>query len=158
MPDWYYRDDQDRTVGPLRPGELLSMIRSGELSEDTLIRKDDSQWVRSIEINGLWAAAAAPETEFYCPVCGIEISKPPVRCPKCAKFVDKAVGKIKKPSVSAKQLAKLREAATQPVERTPSTHTRSNIENDIPIPHTPRPDLEADTSSGWWRSLLPKKK
>ncbi len=146
MPEWYYRDRQDSTVGPLTPHELLDLIRGGELEEDTLVRKDDSQWVRSIEINGLWAAAARPDTEFFCPVCNCSISKPPCRCPKCLKYVDKSVGRIKKASISAKQLSKIREAASQPVQRSqPVVH--SNVEESSPLAHTPKSLKQHSSSS-----------
>ena len=163
MPDWYYRDQHDNTVGPVKPGELLQLIRDGELSEDTLVRKDDSQWVRSVEINGLWQAAARPDTEFCCPVCSTSLPKPPCRCPKCLKYVDKAVGKIKKASVNAKQLAKIREAASQPVQHVSKQeassiprHEHVGVQHNQPAKRTSKP--ASQNSSRWWHSLLPRKK
>jgi hypothetical protein len=155
MPDWYYRDKEDRIIGPLRPNELLAMIRGGDLSEDTLVRKDDSPWVRSVEINGLWSAAARPDAEFFCPVCNAEINKPPCRCPRCMKYVEKGVGRLKKSEVSAKQLAKIRETANQAIP--PVQHqTHGNVEQSA---HSQRPSSSnATVSSRWWHSLLPRKK
>ncbi len=163
MPDWYYRDHHDNTVGPVKPGELLQLIRDGELTEDTLVRKDDSQWVRSVEINGLWQAAARPDTEFCCPVCNASLPKPPCRCPKCLKYVDKAVGKIKKPSVNAKQLAKIREAASHSTQEVTKQNSSSAERHDYGALQRSQPaqratKLNSQNSSRWWHSLLPRKK
>lgn len=157
MPEWYYRDTDDQVIGPLKPDEMLAMIRDGELTEKSLVRKDDSPWVPSVEVNGLWAAAARPETEFYCPVCNTLISKPPSRCPQCLKYIEKGIGRIKKLHVSAKQLAKIREAASQPAAPV-KKQTHPNTEESAPIAHSPKPAANSQPSSRWWHSLLPRKK
>ena len=121
MPDWYYQDAKERVVGPLRGSDLLNLIRGGEVTELTLVRKDNSAWVSSVQINGLWTAASRPQTQFQCPLCSHNISKPPTRCPNCLKYVDQATGKLKKSGVSASQIRRIREAATQPESQSNST-------------------------------------
>ena len=70
MVEWYYRFKGVDEHGPIGGSQLLQLIRDGVVLEDTLIRKDDSNWVPSVEINGLWAAAGRPTAAFKCPNCG----------------------------------------------------------------------------------------
>ncbi len=181
MTDWFFRDAHDRTVGPLRSAELLERVRHGDIQRETWIRKDDSQWVRSIEINGLFDAAARPETEFSCPVCSHAISKPPTRCPSCMKYIDQAVGKIKRAESSSKQLQKLRALSQQSMMRPSGNSTQSNgvsrgnVENSQLTPQFSRANLSSvqksqqtsDAPSGngqspngnrWWRGIFARRK
>ena len=56
--EWYYQIMND-VVGPLSGRQLLDKVRAGQVKEDTLIRKDDSQWVPARQVNGLLEAVAA---------------------------------------------------------------------------------------------------
>ncbi len=101
MTQWFYRIDasvksDDR--GPINAKELLQLIRDGVIQEDTLIRKDDSNWVLSTEVNGLWAAAGRPIAAFECPYCNKPIPKPPVQCATCHQQVTHAVGHLEPPA------------------------------------------------------------
>ncbi|MCY2974430.1 MAG: DUF4339 domain-containing protein [Planctomycetota bacterium] len=101
MTQWFYRIDasvksDDR--GPISAKELLQLIRDGVIHEDTLIRKDDSNWVLSTEVNGLWAAAGRPIAAFECPYCNRPIPKPPVLCTSCHQQVTHAVGHLATPA------------------------------------------------------------
>ena len=87
-------DDQ----GPFSAQELLQLIRDGVINEDTCIRKDDSNWVLSTEVNGLWAAAGRPIAAFDCPYCNKPIPKPPVQCGGCHQQVLHAVGHLVPPT------------------------------------------------------------
>jgi hypothetical protein len=92
---WFYRSADDATVkGPVSPSELLELIRKGIVRENTQVRKGESPWVSSIDVGGLWEAAARPSVVFDCPHCSKRISKPPVRCPHCKQFVQKATGHL----------------------------------------------------------------
>jgi hypothetical protein len=91
---WFYRSKDAVVNGPVSPSELLELIRKGIVQESTAVRKGDSSWVASIEVGGLWEAAARPSVVFDCPHCNKPISKPPLRCPHCKQFVQKASGHL----------------------------------------------------------------
>lgn len=118
MPQWYYRLKGTEEHGPIGPAELLNLIRNGVIGEETLVKKDDSKYVPSIEINGLWAAAGRPRAEFNCPYCGRGISKPPVQCPGCSEMVEHAVGHlahVKIASHKVKSVVKKQSQTSSPV-------------------------------------------
>lgn len=91
---WYYKSHTGAEFGPVSPIELLDLIRNGTVLRDTLVKKDDSQWVRVEEVNGLLANAAKPSIAYFCPTCGKQVSKPPCRCHRCDLHVDKATQKL----------------------------------------------------------------
>lgn len=91
---WYYKSHTGSELGPVSPSELLDLIRTGSVLRDTLVKKDDSQWVKVEEVNGLLANAAKPSVAYLCPTCGKQISKPPCRCHRCDLHVDKAPQKL----------------------------------------------------------------
>ncbi len=82
MTKWYYQLMNDE-VGPLGPAELLEHVRSGQIKAETLIRKDDSQWVTAREVNGLFDAATKPKEQRLCPYCGHHVEKAPTTCKGC---------------------------------------------------------------------------
>jgi len=94
MSDWFYRLGKAEERGPIKPSELLELVRKGVICENTLLRKGDSPWVPSTAINGLWEAAGRPTAEFECPKCGKPISKPPVECSHCHQMIQKATGRL----------------------------------------------------------------
>ena len=85
MAQWYVqRQSEDPTqmnemVGPLKPAELLKMVREGDVVPESLLRKDDSAWFEAREVGGLFEAAMRPTIKYFCPQCGQEIMEPPVQ-------------------------------------------------------------------------------
>lgn len=96
MAQWYVqKPSEDPTqinemVGPLKPADLLKMVREGEVVPESLLRKDDSAWFEAREVGGLFEAAMRPTIKYFCPQCGQEIIEPPVKCHKCGHEVHKA--------------------------------------------------------------------
>jgi|GEM_PF-4176708 len=85
--EWFYRTPDDQPCGPLRPGELLELVRRGQIQEQTLIRKGDSAWFPAKTVGGLFAAAAKPRVKMCCPECQHEIKLFPAACRHCGFFV-----------------------------------------------------------------------
>ena len=87
MATWYYRAS-GKEIGPLKSSEIVAHVRQGKVTPDTLVRKNDSQWVSAREVGGLLEAAdAAKRSEHVCPFCGEPIPRPPARCPSCLRDV-----------------------------------------------------------------------
>jgi hypothetical protein len=80
--EWYYQIMND-VVGPLSGRQLLDKVRSGQVKEDTLVRKDDSQWVSARQVNGLLDAVLPTRTHRICPYCGETVDPPPSTCRGC---------------------------------------------------------------------------
>jgi hypothetical protein len=80
--EWYYQIMND-VVGPLSGRQLLDKVRAGQVKEDTMIRKDDSQWVPARQVNGLLEAVAQPLAQRICPYCGQLVDPPPSTCRGC---------------------------------------------------------------------------
>lgn len=83
---WFYQRG-GQTIGPLSPKELLAKVKDGEVLPQTLVRKDDSQWVEASEVGGL-TEAATKDRVFHCPFCHSRIQRPPVTCTTCTRWVD----------------------------------------------------------------------
>ena len=86
--DWFLQRMEGNIqteVGPLRPGELLSMVRQGQIKPQTLLRKDDSAWFPASEVGGLFEAAVRREVQYFCPGCNKQVNKPPVSCSNCLR-------------------------------------------------------------------------
>ena len=81
-------------IGPLRPAELLKLVRSGEVTPETKIRKDNSGWFNASAVGGLFEAARRPTIEYFCPVCNALIPEPPCGCPSCGREILKARARI----------------------------------------------------------------
>tara|TARA_B100002051_G_C16467482_1_gene501550 strand:+ start:158 stop:586 length:429 start_codon:yes stop_codon:yes gene_type:complete len=96
MTEWYC-DILGDVVGPLKPSQLLEMVRAGDVSRETLIRKDDSQWVPAMEVNGLFDAASkevktkAETLGYICPYCGDPVSKAPTECSNCERHLNRVI-------------------------------------------------------------------
>jgi hypothetical protein len=117
--EWYYQL-MNEVVGPLSPAELLDKIRAGQVKEDTLIRKDDSQWVSASQVGGLFEAAQRTEARLICPYCGHDVDRPPTTCKHCNRQLVMSVssrltskGSNKKP----KNVAKEKEAKKKAIEK-----------------------------------------
>ena len=83
---WYYRVMND-VIGPLTPSQLLERVRTGQVKHDTLVRKDDSQWVPANQVNGLFDAINHNATRRLCPYCGHLVDMPPTVCPGCSRSI-----------------------------------------------------------------------
>lgn len=90
MSDWYVRQ-HDEVLGPFTSGELLAMVRSGQVTPDTPLQKGDSQWVLAEQVNGLFEAVGQQAVRYHCPSCGEEIHRPPTHCEYCAAYVERAM-------------------------------------------------------------------
>lgn len=90
----WYCEVNGAQEGPLSSSQLIAKIREGEVDKDTPVRKDDSQWVAAIEINGLFAAASKPIMRKLCPYCEALIqSSPPCECPGCSRQIHRVVNR-----------------------------------------------------------------
>jgi hypothetical protein len=85
--EWFYQQNGE-IVGPLTAAELLAGIRKGRIQPDSLLRKDDSQWVAAAEVNGLFEAADRDLVRYYCPYCRARVHKPPTRCVECQRDIN----------------------------------------------------------------------
>ncbi len=91
MTKWFIqRDNSSEDLGPYRPSELLELVRSGEVTPETMVRKDNSPWFVAAQVGGLFEAAMRPTIRYFCPQCETEVSEPPVTCPRCDRDINKA--------------------------------------------------------------------
>lgn len=88
-------------VGPLRPAELLSMVRKGEINPETKLRKDDSAWFPAGDVGGLFEAASRREVQYFCPACNRRISQPPITCPNCLRDLGRNDARVVQPEKMA---------------------------------------------------------
>lgn len=94
MAVWFVQRENDE-IGPLRPAELLALVRDGSVQSNTQLRKDDSSWFAASEVGGLFEAARRPTIEHFCPHChNVRVSSPPTTCPKCDQTLTKTRQKI----------------------------------------------------------------
>ncbi len=118
--EWYYRI-MNEEIGPLSSRQLLDKVRAGHVKHDTLIRKDDSQWVPASQVSGLLDAADNTTTRRLCPYCGHVVDRPPTTCPGCsrklvvsmnARLTSAGMSKLgRKRATRAEQAEQLRERA-----------------------------------------------
>ena len=60
MTKWFVQQDESQEdIGPLKPSELLEMVRSGKVTSDSMLRKDDSNWF----VAGEWVASSKPQCD-----------------------------------------------------------------------------------------------
>ena len=104
MAEWFVKTSDSETdedvLGPLRPSELLELVRVGQVTQETLIRKDDSAWFVAEQVGGLFEAAIRPTVYYFCPQCDTRVSEPPVTCPKCLRDIRKAREEIVENTIS----------------------------------------------------------
>ncbi len=104
MTKWFVqRGNNQQELGPLRPSELLEMVRSGDVTSDTMLRKDDSTWFAASDVGGLFEAAMRPTIRYFCPQCKAEVSEPPVTCHKCDTNIQRALTQIKENTIAGSQ-------------------------------------------------------
>ncbi|TWT76698.1 hypothetical protein CA13_71950 [Planctomycetes bacterium CA13] len=102
MAEWYIQQsDAVEDIGPLRPSDLLKMVRGGEVTPETRIRKDDSAWFNASEVGGLFEAAMRPTIEYFCPQCERPVHEPPVVCPNCGREIHRALTKITENTIAS---------------------------------------------------------
>ncbi len=116
--EWYYQIMND-IVGPLTSSQLVARVRSGQVKEDTLIRKDDSQWVPARQVNGLLEAVNQNQTHRICPYCGYMVDNPPTTCVGCNRKLvlsfNSRLTMIGKGNSSAKRIVRDREAEAKAI-------------------------------------------
>jgi len=88
MPTEWYFQKNGKVVGPITPKELLAGVRKGVIQHDSLIRKDDSQWVAACEVGGLFEAADRDLVQYHCPYCNARVNKPPTTCVECSRDIN----------------------------------------------------------------------
>lgn len=93
MSVWFVQNSQDE-IGPLKPSDLLEMVRVGKVTPETMIRKDDSSWFEASQVGGLFEAAMRPTIEYFCTGCDHPVSEPPSLCEYCGRELYKARTRI----------------------------------------------------------------
>lgn len=94
MAVWFVQREDDEDLGPLRPADLLSLVRDGSVTADSMLRKDDSAWFPASDVGGLFEAARRPTIEHFCPDCNVRVNQPPTTCPRCGKDLLKTKTRI----------------------------------------------------------------
>ncbi|MDB4339072.1 GYF domain-containing protein [Rubripirellula sp.] len=103
MTNWFVQSSgADEETGPYRPSELLDLVRSGDVTPESMLRKDDSGWFAAADVGGLFEAAMRPTIRYFCPNCHLEISEPPINCPKCDFNVIRADTEIRENSIASR--------------------------------------------------------
>ena len=101
MAEWFIKQDEESgDLGPFRPPDLLSMVRKGEVTRQTMIRKDDSAYFEAGQVGGLFEAAMRPTIEHFCPGCEHAVSEPPTVCSYCGQEIHQAITKITENAIS----------------------------------------------------------
>ncbi|MEZ6090404.1 MAG: DUF4339 domain-containing protein [Pirellulaceae bacterium] len=106
MSEWFIQHDEETEIGPLRPSELLDLVRKGIVTPETLCRKEDSPWYRAQDVGGLFKAAESQVVGSRCPFCQKRISTPPTYCKGCSKYVDEGVEVLRDPNGRSAATAK----------------------------------------------------
>jgi hypothetical protein len=88
------QDESQEDLGPLRPSELLEMVRGGKVTSESMLRKDDSNWFLASNVGGLFEAAMRPTIRYFCPQCETEVKEPPVNCHECGREIQQALTQI----------------------------------------------------------------
>ncbi len=117
MTSWFIQAENDgEDVGPLRPSDLLLKVRAGEVTRETMLRKDDSAWFEAGTVGGLFEAAMRPTIEHFCPQCETPVGEPPVICQQCGREIRVAVTKITENSIVDPNEESLTEQAGRSVQ------------------------------------------
>lgn len=108
MANWFlkrFEGNVQTEVGPLRPSELLKLVRNGEIKPETHLRKDDSAWFEAKQVGGLFEAAVRQEIRYFCPACNQSIPKPPLTCPNCLRDIGEKQAREVNPAQMSAQVA-----------------------------------------------------
>ena len=119
MTKWFVKrgEAKDDDLGPLRPSELLEMVRNGDVRPESMLRKDDSAYFQASDVGGLFEAAMRPTIQYFCPQCKAEIPEPPVTCPHCDFNVTRALTRITENTIASTDEQGLTEQAGNSVRR-----------------------------------------
>lgn len=116
MTQWFIQQ-MDVEIGPMTAAELLQHVRRGSVTEQTLVRKDNSAWFAAVEVGGLFDAASNRMQEHHCPDCDGIVSRPPCVCPRCGVHLAFAptrfVEQVQNASHAAQAAARARRASMQ---------------------------------------------
>ena len=100
MTRWFVQQDESQEdLGPLRPSELLEMVRGGKVTSESMLRKDDSNWFSASNVGGLFEAAMRPTIRYFSPQCETEVTEPPVNCHECGREIQRALTQITENSI-----------------------------------------------------------
>ncbi|QDV10913.1 hypothetical protein CA51_07670 [Rosistilla oblonga] len=91
MSQWFIQQDAETELGPLRPSELLDLVRQGVVTRETLCRKENSPWCHAQDVGGLFRAAESQVVGYRCPYCQKSVNEPPTYCKGCNKYVDEGI-------------------------------------------------------------------
>ncbi len=97
----------------MRPSELLSLVRRGEIKPETLLRKNDSAWFPASDVGGLFEAAVRQEVQYFCPSCGLRVGPPPRTCPKCLRDIGKGEARVVRPDQNTAKMVLQGDAAEE---------------------------------------------
>ena len=101
MTQWFIQQGANRDdLGPYRPSELLELVRNGEVTKATMLRKDKSSWFSAGDVGGLFEAALRPTIQYFCPECELEVSEPPVICQRCGREIRQGITRITEHSIA----------------------------------------------------------
>lgn len=90
MTEWFYNKN-GKDVGPLSNRAFLEKVKSGAISESTLVRKDNAKWVKAATVGGLFDAVDRGESKLVCPYCGGVMAATTGTCNQCYREVSVAI-------------------------------------------------------------------
>ena len=90
MSEWFYNKN-GKDVGPLSSKELLEKVKSGAVTESTLVRKDTAKWVNAAAVGGLFDAVNRKDSQLVCPYCGGAMVASAGTCNQCYREVSVAL-------------------------------------------------------------------
>ena len=90
MAEWFYNKN-GKDVGPLSNREFLEKVKSGAISESTLVRKDNAKWVKAVTVGGLFDAVDRGKSKLVCPYCGGAMATTTGTCNQCYREVSVAI-------------------------------------------------------------------
>jgi len=89
MAQWFMQSAAEE-LGPFAPSQLLEMVRRGEITPETKLKKDNSAWFPADQVGGLFEAAVRPTVQYLCPFCRGEVKSAPCECTHCGRQIDVA--------------------------------------------------------------------
>ena len=90
MAEWFYNKN-GKDVGPLSNQEFLEKVKSGAISESTLVRKDNAKWVKAVTVGGLFDSIDRSKSKLVCPYCGGAMATTTGTCNQCYREVSVAI-------------------------------------------------------------------
>lgn len=103
MTQWFLLGPPEQ--GPFSPKQVLEMVRNGEISRETKLRKDDSAWFAAGEIGGLFEAAVRPTIRYRCPSCREEVRANVHHCSRCGSLFDDPLREVTEHRIRGGQAA-----------------------------------------------------